>query len=207
MKLDALKGFFLGNDFLRPNRFKVLFHTNFAKSNTVRGQIEKVSESDIGSKVVSGAETLFGSDIGRFCESVSFPFYTFNTLTSFVNNKKNNIVESIDYDPVSFTFRVDVGQEILNFIQSWKNAIIDSNQKIGYKDDYKADIEIFLLHLYGEEVTSCTLKNAFLVNVNPIELSLDSRDEISKVSISVNFDSIDYSGDIFDLRSFLKYLS
>lgn len=205
MKLDALKGFFLGDDFLRPNRFKVIFHSNFAKSNSVRGQIEKLSESDIGSKIVSGAEKLFGSDIGRFCESVSFPFQTFNTLTNFINNKKNNIIESVDYDPVEIVFRVDVGNEVLNFIQGWKNAIIDSKQRFGYKDDYKADIEIILLHLHSAEVAKVVLVDAILVNVSPIELSLDSRDEISKVSLSVAFDSIQSDEEVTDYRSFLKY--
>lgn len=205
MNLDALKGIFLGDDFLRPNRFKVLFHTNFAKSNTIRGKIEKYSSSDIGKEIRGGAEKLFGSDIGRFCESVSFPFQTFNTLTSFVNNKKNNIIESIDYDPVSFTFRVDTGNEVLNFIQGWKNAIIDNKQRFGYKDDYKADIEIILLHLHNAEVAKVVLLDAVLVNVSPIELSLDSRDEISKVSLSVAFDSIQSDEDVTDYRSFLKY--
>lgn len=205
MNLDALKGFFLGDDFLRPNKFKVLFHSNFAKPDTVRGQIEKHTQTGIGKSIRYGAEKLFGSDIGRFCESVSFPFQTFNTLTSFVNNKKNNVIESVDYDPVSFTFRVDVGNEVLNFIQGWKNAIIDGKQRFGYKDDYKADIEIILLHLHSAEVAKVVLLDAILVNTDSIELSLDSRDEISKVSFSVQFDSILSDEKVVDYRSVLKY--
>lgn len=205
MNLNILKRGFLGLDFLRPNRFKVIFHSNFSKPDSAKGILEKFERTKIGKTIKTGTDFLFGSDIGFFCESVSFPFFTLNTLSNPINNLKQNIIESIDYDPVEFVFRVDSNNLIFSFIQNWKEVILNPENQIGYKDDYKCDIEIFLLHMHGAEIASCTLIDSILVNANPIELSLDSKDEISKVSISVQFDDVIYNNYKQDARRTLQY--
>jgi len=151
------------SDFLRPNRYRVFFRTF-------------VDES-----------------ISAICKNVTFPFYTFNTLTGTINNKSNTVINKIDYDPVSFTFYIDKEKRILKFINKWKERIIDEYYRFGYKDDYKIDIDIEMLHLDDEVVASCTLKEAFLINVDPIDLSYDSKDVLSEITISVNYDDIKYN--------------
>ena len=201
MDLSLIKRFFSGSDFLRPNRYRVEFHTKFSKPTDTDSKItESMSK-------VQEIYSSFTNEMSLLCKSVSFPFYTFNTIDSFVNNKNNSVIEKIDFDPVTFTFYVDAEKKILNFIRDWKNVIIDENFRYGYKDDYVTDITITMLHLHDSETASCTLINAFLVNVDSIELSADSRDSISEVSFSVQYDSIDYNTNIYDPRSFLKYFS
>lgn len=163
MDIEKFKSSF--TDLLRPNRYKVIFHTPFAE---------------------------FDEGLGFICKNTSFPFYTFNTIKTFFNNRDNFVINKVDYDPVSFTFMVDKNKKILSFVNKWKEQIIDENYLYGYKDDYKAEIEIILLHLNDEEIASCKLKNCILVNANPIDLSYETKDAISEITISIQYDDVEY---------------
>jgi hypothetical protein len=110
-----------------------------------------------------------------------------------LNNKNHTIINSIDYDPVSFTFNVDDKKDVLNFILDWKKLIINDNYQFGYKDEYKIDIDIILLDNHTlEESSKCTLIGAILLNVDGIAMSYDTKDSISEITLSVGYDDIKY---------------
>lgn len=209
MNLSNIKKFFGGSDFLRPNRYEVIFHSSYSKFNKLidnkYGKLGETLFNKYTNNLGRTIRSVFDTDIGRHCKSVSFPFYTFNTIDSFINNKTMNVINKIDYDPVSFTFLLDAEKKILDFLLSWKSLIIDQKYRYGYRDDYRTDIEIIMHHLHDSEVISCKLKNAFLINIDPIELGTELRDQISEITFSVQYDDIEYDSDKDDLRSFLKY--
>lgn len=211
MDISYIQRFFGGSDFLRPNRYEVIFYTYFSEMDKgIDKGTDFVSEKlgkfgkYIDTKKI--AKSIFNKDLGKLCKSTSFPFQTFNTIDSFVNNKNNSVINKIDYDPVSFTFWVDADKVILNFLTIWKNAIIDQKFRYGYKDNYMADIEIIMHHLDNIEIMSCRLKNAFLVNIDSIELGTEMRNVISEVTFSVQYDSIEYETNIINPKNVMKYI-
>jgi len=154
-------------DFFRPNHYMVVFKP----SNSI----------------------TFSKNLGVFCKSVTFPFFTFDTSSILLNNKNNTMINKIDYDPVSFTFNVDDKKEVLNFIIDWKKLIINDKYQFGYKDDYKIDIDIILLDNHTlEEISKCTLIDAILLNVDGIAMSYETKDSISEITLSVGYDDIKY---------------
>lgn len=172
MDFQFLKNHFL--DYQRPNYYRVDFKAPFKFS-------------------LKNLSNIFSGGLSAICKSTSFPFFTFNTEDVFLNNKKNTVINKIDFDPVSFTFNVDAGKEILNFIFNWKDSIMNDKYQFGYKDDYTMDIDINLLTVNKNPYMTCTLKDAILLNVDPIALSYESKDTISEVTISVGYDDVEYN--------------
>ena len=168
-------------DYLRPNHYRV----DFKKPGSLSFFNDSLSFS-------------VSENLSAFCKSTSFPFFTFDTASIMLNNKSNTVINKIDYDPVSFTLNVDNHKEVLKFILDWKKTIINDKYQFAYKDEYKLDIDIVLLDTnFLQETAKCTLMDAILVNAEPIALSYESKDSISEISISVNFDHIEY-----DLKNF-----
>ena len=166
MDLEHLTAQF--TDFLRPNLFEVYIFpkTNFAN---------------------------FDDDgIGVLCNEASLPFYTFTTTDMFYNNKNYSFVNKIDFDPISISFYVDKFNKVLKFFDLWKNQIIDENYQFGYYDDYISQIMVNVLDTRGEFAVTAILHDAFLLNINPINLAFSESDAVMHMQASFKFNHIDY---------------
>jgi hypothetical protein len=130
------------------------------------------------------------------CESVGFPFYTFNSAEEFYALQHNKTVQSIDYDPITLTFVIDTGMLGMNramelFI-NWGNMIRLPSGLFGYVDDYSSTIDINILDDSLSTFKTATLHKAYPVNLDTIEFSRDSGEQLATLSVSFVYSSITY---------------
>jgi hypothetical protein len=130
------------------------------------------------------------------CESVGFPFYTFNSAEEFYALQHNKTVQSIDYDPITITFVIDTGMLGMNramelFI-NWGNIIRLPSGLFGYVDDYSSTIDINLLDDNLSVFKTAKLHKAYPVNLDTIEFSQDSGEQLAILSVSFLYSNITY---------------
>ena len=208
---------------MQISKFKSAF-TNFQRPNLYR--------VDFAFKSFQPSVNVKLEAVSLLCKEAAFPFFTFNLAESFYNGYKHSTVQQIDYDPVNLTFMIDTNGSVLTFLREWSYAIKDEFHNFGFRDDYVADITINMLdqrtsefvhsldkvdksilnNLNSNEIITAkvVLRNAFPVNIDSIPLSYESNDEISTVSVALNFDFADYgitskSKSVSSISNFLNY--
>lgn len=166
MFLENLKASF--SDFLRPNYYGVTFSGN-----------------------------LFGEQaFGFLTSAATFPFQTYNTASVFYNNLPRHFVNSIDYDPITFTFLVDDGLKILRFFDSWRKLIMnDGTRTYNYKEEYSGNIEVELLNRKQFWRARIKILDAYPVNVENIALGADTNDQLMTLNVSFRYDDVQYEFD------------
>lgn len=120
------------------------------------------------------------------CLSCSLPGITFNE-TSYSNAGYNQkFVASADFDTITLTFYLDEENIIKDLFDEWKAKIFDDDG-YGYKRDYVSDIVINRMRRDGTIYDTKTIIDAYPTNVEPIELSWESRDEVNRLAVAFNF--------------------
>jgi predicted nucleic acid-binding OB-fold protein len=84
------------------------------------------------------------------------------------------------------------------FFDAWQSQIINPDYSINYKDTYTKDIIVQQLNKDNFPVYTVLFKNAYPVTVDAIELSADSSDTISTMSVSLAYDDWQSTDDLLD---------
>jgi hypothetical protein len=120
------------------------------------------------------------------CLSCQVPGITFNESSYGNEGYTQKFVSSADFDPVTLTFYLDENNIIKDLFDEWKNKIFD-DQGYGYKDEYISEIVINRMKRDGTEYDTTKIIEAYPTNIEPIDLSWDSRDEVSRLAVSFNY--------------------
>ena len=180
--------------------------TRYAKSDKFRVQINTPISI---SNPLSGAEFL--------CESVDFPFFTFNTSEQYYNSTHVNTVNGVDFDPITLTFLIDTGttadisvigaiSAINNYVTgssaaakaitlftNWSNAIRNTSGQVGYLNDYAGTLTIRLMDDNLIDLKTANINKAYPINADSLNLSRDSNEELLLLNVSFKYESITYS--------------
>jgi len=165
--LDDLKTKF--SDFLRPNIYVIYITPNkpFYQQDT--------------------------NLIGILCHEATFPFYTFTTNSFFYNNVETHLLNKIDYDPATFNFYVDKDNVILGFFDAWFKQMINEDHQFGYYDDYISTIDIEMYDRRFQLAAKATLRDAFPINLESMNLAYAQNDTITNLQVSFQFKQIEYT--------------
>lgn len=135
-------------------------------------------------------------DVARFseyltyaCKAIELPGLTVIEGKYFFKGHHRKFGINYDIDPINATFRIDGKCDIAGAINAWKNLIVSPDGYIGYKDDYKCDIEIMLLNKNAQENYKIKVFEAYPTNISALSLDWDSSDSVSEITIAFNFDS------------------
>lgn len=156
------------SDFIRMNLYQVHIITPFAPS-----------------KYANDSLTFL-------CRDATFPFYTLNTQTNNYNNINHLYGTDIDFDPANFIFHMDNTNKAFSFFKDWNEFIIDKDKLVEFKNNYAGTIHVEVYDLKGIKKLSVTLWDAFPINIENMNLSYTSTDEVLTMSISFAFDDVTY---------------
>jgi len=120
-------------------------------------------------------------DLSFFCETVSLPGRTTNTMD--YGSWHHDIKIPIGYteDDVDMTFILTNDYFIKNILDAWARLIINYDTYIlAYDKDYRADIKIYQLNEYNESIYCVTLFDAYPHTVKAIDFDNSAEGGITK---------------------------
>lgn len=128
------------------------------------------------------------------CKTAKIPGVTFTEGKYSVDGKYRKFVTGADYDPIDFVFIVDAGgaegSEVINAFDTW-GAKIFNGKEFGYKNEYKADIDVEILNRAGEVIYAVTIKDCYPTVITSFELSYETSDSIMEYTISFNYTEVE----------------
>lgn len=166
IKLESFKANL--RDTVRPNRFWV----------TVKGNQAGASWNE--------------QPLSFMIKNFVIPARTIGEIILNFQGMQTKIAGDPTYDDVSMTVHVDYAMEIKKYFEEWMEGFVEVGadgvniRKEPY--DYKAEIQVDQLGREGEIIASYELIGAWPKNMNSIELSHDSSDTASELSIDFGID-------------------
>ncbi|WP_298752183.1 hypothetical protein [uncultured Arcobacter sp.] len=135
---------------------------------------------------------LYNRKISLNGNATTFPFATFSEGKFYYNNLDHKFATEKDYDPVSMTFYVDNDSDVLDFFIAWQSLIIGNHHLVSYKRNYVGTGIITLVDESKRFKKSAKLINMYPTNINGLDLAYSSNNSILELSMSMNFDDVEY---------------
>lgn len=168
------------------NAFKeaIVKNLGLAKSNRF-----KVEFTDIPGW--SGG-TTGKSDMTLLCDSVSFPGKTIDTIDYNLYKNKYKVPIGYSYSDVNIVFNLTQNYLAKDALDSWQNSIINNDSYLlNYDIVYKKDVIIYQLDELDRTIYKVKLREAYPVQVDPIELSNQNENAITTISALFAFSTIE----------------
>ena len=124
------------------------------------------------------------------CEDVTLPGRNLNTKTDTLTyGPTREIVDGVTYaEDITLTFQASSGLEERVFFENWQEvAFNQTTWDVGYYDDYKGTIEIYLLDKQNKKRYGIKLMEAFPKTIGPIPLSQSANNQIIKNTVTFSF--------------------
>lgn len=166
IKLESFKGNL--KDVARPNRFYVSISGNQA------------------------GESWNEQPMSFFVKTFSIPSRTVGEIILNYQGMQTKIAGDPTYDDVTMTLHNDYNWDVKSYFQNWIEGFVtvgqDGENVRLAPSEYKAEITVEQLGRDGETIASYTLVGAYPKQMDSIELSHESTDTGSEVSISFGYD-------------------
>jgi|TARA_B110000908_G_scaffold124152_1_gene145569 hypothetical protein len=198
MSIDNLKSVISRRQgVLMPNRFAIYMPVPLFANLDIRSI---VSAGIAGGSVASGINSVFNDprDLTFLCKTASLPGRQIATTDYSTNPKPKKMPYAGITDDVTLTFMLTQDMFAKKFFDAWQSQIINPDYSINYKDTYTKDIIVQQLNKDNFPVYTVLFKNAYPVTVDAIELSADSSDTISTMSVSLAYDDWQSTDDLLD---------
>ena len=124
------------------------------------------------------------------CEDVTLPGRNLNSKTDTLTyGPTREIVDGVTYaEDITLTFQASSGLDERVFFENWQEtAFSRTTWDVGYYDDYKGTIEIFLLDKQNRKRYGLKLMEAFPKTIGPIPLSQSANNQIVKNTVTFSF--------------------
>ena len=124
------------------------------------------------------------------CEDVTLPGRNLNSKTDTLTyGPTREIVDGVTYaEDITLTFQASSGLEERVFFETWQETAFNSTTwDVGYYDDYKGTIEIYLLDKQNKKRYGLKLMEAFPKTIGPIPLSQSANNQIIKNTVTFSF--------------------
>lgn len=120
-----------------------------------------------------------------FCESLTLPGVNVATAGHRLNGEVREFPYERSFDPVQMTFYVDAQMRIKKAFDDWHNKIVNpSTRNIGFYDDIKQDIPIYVYNVDDSNPYTIKLYEAYPKTIGSIQMSSDSKD-VMKLSVTM----------------------
>ena len=172
---DVLAGFRSNEGYAQPNRYEVLI---MGPGNRGGGGLENAYR---------GLHRQSNSrNISLRCESVNLPGRTLSTSTdSNIYGPTRDIVEGVTYaEDITCVFQSSSGLDERVFFENWqKQAFNQETWNVGYYNDYKGALEIYLLDKNDQRRYGLKVWEAYPKTIGPIALGYATNNEIVKTEV------------------------
>ena len=124
------------------------------------------------------------------CEDVTLPGRNLNSKTDTLTyGPTREIVDGVTYaEDITLTFQASSGLDERVFFETWQEtAFSQTTWDVGYYDDYKGTIEIYLLDKQNKKRYGIKLMEAFPKTIGPIPLSQSANNQIIKDTVTFSF--------------------
>lgn len=147
------------------------------------------------------------------CEGASIPAKSIEQLERRTYGPRRKIAYRAVYDDITLTFIASANMKERKFFSDWMNLIqnsgeiLNSNFNVKYYDSYISNLILKMYDKCSYEVYRVNLFEAYPVNISPIELSWDARNQYVRFSVTFSYryweDSIGSpkSNSVFELIS------
>jgi len=138
--------------------------------------------------VISGQDAIVGKEVSYFCDSVNMPGRQITTSDHSTGMKSYKRPYAYINDDVTMTFLVTNDFLQWKYFKDWTDQIISSNHEISYKTDYIREVSIYTMDINDKVTRGIKLTNAFPVTMNSIELSSESENTTTKLTVMLTYD-------------------
>jgi hypothetical protein len=127
-------------------------------------------------------------DFEFFCESTSIPGRQILTNDYSATRQAEKRPNGYANEDVNFVFNLTNDYFIRDIFNRWTNEIVDRDTyEVGYRSDYSIDIDIHQLDEEDNKVYTCTLKDAFPVTVQNIDLNNTTESSVQKLNVTMAY--------------------
>jgi len=176
---DLLSAFHNNEGYALPNRYEVVITP---PSKNGGGQQENIFANKEKESNVR--------DISMRVESVILPGRTLTTVQeSNVYGPDREIVEGVTFaDEITIDFQSSAGLEERVFFENWqRQSFNEKTWNIGFYEDYKGSMEIYLLDRQDKRRYGLKLWEVFPKTISAINLNAAAATEIIKTNVSFSF--------------------
>jgi hypothetical protein len=168
---------------------------------------------DIGNIFVSAISGNFNAkslindprDIGLLCESCSIPGRQIQTMEHSHFRQSVKVANSYFNEDVTFVFHLTNDYYMKKMFDKWTSLVINPDTfKLNYDSTYKRDVTIQQLNEKDVPVYGITLRNAYPVTVQSVELNNSAQDSIQKLSITMTYEDFVPEGGVSSALSGIK---
>lgn len=125
-----------------------------------------------------------------YCDSVTLPGINLATANIRTTGDQREMVYERTFEPITFTFYMDVNYEIRSIFEKWMNLVVNPNSSyIGYFRDYVKDITITPLNMdenFENPPYQLKLYEAYPKTMSAINLGYGNN-EVMKLTITVSY--------------------
>ena len=186
---NILSAFHSSNGYAQPNRYEV--HIFGPRPNG--GGLENANRGGV-------TVGVNGRDLSLRCSTITLPGINLATAQDAnIYGPTRDVVEGVSYaETISMSFQSSSGLDERKYFEKWqKSAYNDTTWNLGYYNDYIGTVDIYLLDKQDEKRYGLRLREAYPKEINGIELSYGSNNEIITTTVGMSFrywEPIDASG-------------
>jgi len=139
-------------------------------------------------------------DLDVMCDSVTLPGRQILTEERITSLKQKKVAYQFGQEDISISFLLTNEWTAWNFIYDWQKQIvvgIDNLHEfnVGYKDEYSRDIVIEHLNSKNETIKRFRLINSYPTQLDAIELSNASENEVIRINATFAYDNWKIDGE------------
>ena len=148
-------------------------------------------------EVVIRYPTVLGGiagDMGRFLiTTAELPGQTLGVTPVYYRGRLIKLAGDKEFAPFSCSVINDNNFTIRNALENWMNYIEDRVTKAGEQSPqrYQSSIDIYQLDRNGSTLRQYKLRDAFPVEIGPVQLDFGSNDQISTFGVSFQYQTFD----------------
>jgi hypothetical protein len=150
-------------------------------------------------EVVIRYPTVLGGiagEMGRFLiTTAELPGQTLGVTPVYYRGRLIKLAGDKEFAPFSCSIINDNNFTIRNALENWMNYIEDRVTKAGEQSPqrYQSIIDIYQLDRNGSTLRQYKLRDAFPVEVGPVQLDFGSNDQLSTFGVSLQYQSFTFS--------------
>ena len=128
-------------------------------------------------------------ELSFLCKAAQLPGSQYGEIIVPFRGRQVKLPGDRTFDQWSITVINDNNMGIRDAFERWMNAVNEHERNTGLSapDDYGVDFLVQQLNKQGEIVKSYSMKDAFPLNIGPIEVSYDQTDSIEEFQVTLDF--------------------
>lgn len=169
----------------RANRFNLIFSppsVGILNTDVAGLGVTALSGGDPSKQLLNDPR-----DISIMCESVSIPGRAITSIDHNNGQYSKKLANGFIDEDITATFILTNDYYIKKILDKWQQVVVSTTgetNKIGYLQDYGVDVIIQQLNDKNIPVYASKLIEAYPININTIELSNSSENEVARVSVT-----------------------